>query len=193
MTLDNVSDINVGVVLARKKAKYKTNNSFKYKLFNLKVYEERKNGNKIEYELFISDENLSEYTIKKGDLLFRLAVPLKVIEVDEELEGKLVSNQYVIIRVNDQKYNSRFLKWFLEGKELEHQLEKYLVGTAVRTIPVIKIREIRIPKLKIDEQKDISQIIEVWDKQKELYNKMINEKEKYYNSIINKVINGGKK
>lgn len=192
MTLDNVSDINVGVVLARKKAKYKTNNSFKYELFNLKVYEERKYGNKIEYEVFISDENLSEYTIKKGDLLFRLAVPLKVIEADEELEGKLVSNQYVIIRVNDQRYNSRFLKWFLEGKELEHQLEKYLVGTAVRTIPVIKIREIRIPKLKIDEQKDASRIIEVWGKQKELYNKMINEKEKYYNSIINKVINGGK-
>lgn len=193
MTLDNVSDINVGVVLARKKAKYKTNNSCKYELFNLKVYEERKNGNKIEYEVFISDENLSEYTVKKGDLLFRLAVPLKVIEADEELEGKLVSNQYVIIKVNDQKYNSRFLKWFLEGKELEHQLEKYLVGTAVRTIPVIKIREIRIPKLKIDEQKDISQIIEVWDKQKELYNKIIIEKEKYYNSIINKVINGGKR
>lgn len=193
MTLDNVSDINVGVVLARKKAKYKTNNSFKYEVFNLKVYEERKNGNKIEYEVFISDENLIEYTIKKGDLLFRLAVPLKVIEVDEELEGKLVSNQYAIIRVSDQKYDSRFLKWFLEGKELEHQLEKYLVGTAVRTIPVIKIREIRIPKLKIDKQKDISQIIDVWDKQKELYNRIINEKERYYNSIINRVINGGKK
>ena len=192
MTLDKVSDINVGVVLASKKAKYKTNNSFKYELFNLKIYEERKVGNKIEYEVFISDEDLSEYTIKKGDLLFRLAVPLKVIEADEELEGKLVSNQYVIIRVNDQRYNSRFLKWFLEGKELEHQLEKYLVGTAVRTIPVIKRREIRIPKLKINEQKDISQIIEVWDKQKELYSKMISEKEKYYNSIINKVINGGK-
>ena len=193
MTLDKISDINVGVVLSRKKAEYKTKDSFKYKIFNLKIYEESQNGRKIEYEEFISNEDLSEYTTKKGDLLFRLAVPLKVIEVNEELEGKLVSNQYVIIKVNSQKYDPHFLKWFLEGKELKHQLEKYLVGTAVRTIPVLKIREIRVPEVKIDKQKEISQVIQNWDKQKNLINQLMNEKEKYYNSIINKAINGGNK
>lgn len=193
MTLDKISEISIGVVLARKKAKYKTKKTFKYELFNLKIYEERKNGNKIEYETFISDEDLSEYITKKGDLLFRLAVPLKVIEVDEELEGKLISNQYAIIKVNNKMYSSIFLKWFLESNELEHQLEKYLVGTAIRTIPVIKIREIRIPKVKMEKQLEISQVIQFWNKQKVLLNHMINEKEKYYNSIIKKVINGGKK
>ena len=90
-------------------------------------------------------------------------------------------------------YSSIFLKWFLESNELEHQLEKYLVGTAIRTIPVIKIREIRIPEVKMEKQLEISQVVQFWNKQKVLLNHMINEKEKYYNSIIKKVINGGKK
>ena len=193
MTLDKISNITVGVVLSRKKAEYKTSKSIKYEIFNLKIYEERQSGSKIEYEQFISNEDLSEYTAKKGDLLFRLAVPLKVIEVDEELEGKLISNQYVIIKVNTKKYNQHFLKWFLEGKELEHQLEKYLVGTAVRTIPVIKIREIRIPEITLNKQAELAKVVECWNKQKRSFNELVLKKEKYYNSVINKLINGGNK
>ena len=32
-----------------------------------------------------------------------------------------------------------------------------------------------------------------WEKQKKLYNQMIKEKAKYYDSVINKLINGGNK
>ena len=43
------------------------------------------------------------------------------------------------------------------------------------------------------EQRKISKLIYSWNKQKKLYNQMIIEKDNYYNSIVNKVINGGKK
>ena len=111
--LDDIAQINIGVVLARKTAKYKSEKTIKYPLFNLKIYEQRNNGEDLKYEEINSEENLSSYMIKNGDLIFRLAFPLKVIIADDDLVGKIISNQYVIIRVDNKKYNPVFLQCLL--------------------------------------------------------------------------------
>ncbi len=192
MDLGKVAEVNVGVVLNRKQAKYRDNNTFQYQLFNLKIYEDRLEGIDISYEDFISEEDLSSYVVHKNDLLFRLAFPLKVIIVDEELEGKLISNQYVTIRIDNKKYDPAFVKWYLESNDAEHQLEKYLVGTAIRTIPVVKIREFRLPNISLNKQKQLSRLVDSWDKQKRLYNSLIREKESYYNSVIEMIVKNEK-
>lgn len=191
MLLEDITEIAIGVVLKRKEAKYQTNDTYEYKIFNIKSYEE-----KIEYDSFYSNENLENFVARKGDILFRLSFPIKVIEVDEELEGKLVNNQYCIIRMSDKNskiYNIDFIKWFLESDNAKQQFEKILIGTTIRSVPVVKLRKLEIPKINRDEQEKISKVVNTWNREKYLYQKMIKEKEKYYNSIINKVINGGKK
>lgn len=189
MLLEDITQITIGIVLKRKEAKYQTQNTYKYEVFNLKSYEDN-----IDYDLFYSEENLQSFLAKKGDILFRLAFPMKVIEVDDEIEGKLINNQYCIIRmsdINNQIYNIDFIKWFLEGKHAKHQFEKILIGTTIKSVPVAKLRLLEIPNLSKKEQEKVSEIINTWSRQKHLYQKMIAEKERYYNSIINKVINGG--
>ena len=190
MLLEDITEIAIGVVLKRKEAKYQTNDTYEYKIFNIKSYEE-----KIEYDSFYSNEDLENFVARKGDILFRLSFPIKVIEVDEEIEGKLVNNQYCIIRMSDENskvYNIDFIKWFLESDNAKQQFEKILIGTTIRSVPVVKLRKLEIPKINRDEQEKISKIVNTWNREKYLYQKMIKEKEKYYNSIINKVINGGK-
>lgn len=188
MNIGDIADVNVGVVLNRKQAKYKSKSSTQYELFNLKIYEDRQNGIKIDYDKFISEEDLSSYTVKKNDLLLRLAFPLKVIIVDDELDGKLISNQYVSIRIDKSKYSPAFVKWYLESQDAEHQLEKYIVGTAIRTIPIVKVREIRLPNISINKQKELSKLVESWEAQKRLYINLIKDKESYYNNIIEMII-----
>ena len=191
MLLEDITEIAIGVVLKRKEAKYQTNETYEYQIFNIKSYEE-----KIEYDLFFSSENLENFVAKKGDILFRLSFPIKVIEVDDEIEGKLVNNQYCIIRMsnkNSQIYNIDFIKWFLESNNAKQQFEKILIGTTIRSVPVVKLRQLKIPRINREEQEKISKVVNTWNREKYLYKKMIKEKEKYYNSIINKVINGGKK
>ena len=188
MNLGTIAEVNVGVVLNRKQAKYRTKNSFQYQLFNLKIYEDRLNGELINYEEFISEENLNAYVVHKNDLLFRLAFPLKVIIVYDELDGKLISNQYVSIRIDEKKYNPAFVKWYLESQDAEHQLEKYLVGTAIRTIPIVKIREFRLPNIKLEKQNQYAKLVASWDKQKQLYANLIREKDSYYNSVIEMLV-----
>ena len=77
----------------------------------------------------------------------------EVIIADDDLVGKIISNQYVIIRVDNKKYNPVFLQCFLQSEDMQRQLEKYLVGIAIRTIPVNKIREIHLPKIDLEKQK----------------------------------------
>lgn len=191
MLLEDITEISIGVVLKRKEAKYQTNDTYEYKIFNIKSYEE-----KIEYDSFYSNENLENFVVKKGDILFRLSFPIKVIEVDDEIEGKLVNNQYCIIRMSDKNnktYNIDFIKWFLESYNAKQQFEKILVGTTIKSVPVVKLRRLEIPEINKEEQEKISKVVNTWNKEKYLYKMMIKEKEKYYNSIINKVINGGNK
>ena len=188
MKLEDVADIHIGVVLKRKEAVYKGSKANKYKVFNIRCYEEE-----IEYDEFYSMEDLSSYVTQKGDLIFRLSLPSKIILVDEKTAGLLINNLYCIIRCNNKKINNEFLRWFLESKESSKQLETIIIGTVVKSIPVAKLRLIEIPNITFKEQEKISKIIYSWNKQKKLYNQMIIEKDNYYNSIVNKVINGGKK
>ena len=186
--LEDITQINIGIVLKRKEAMYKSKDTNDYKIFNLKNYEE-----KIEYEDFYSQENLHNYIAKKGDLLFRLAFPIKIIEVDDEIEGLLINNQYCIIRMcdfNNLTYNIDFVKWFLESDRTKNQLERYLIGTSVKTVPVAKLRKLKIPAVSAEKQKKLSSLINNWDRQKILYTKIIKEKDNYYNAIITKIIEG---
>lgn len=188
MKLQDIANVYIGVVLKRKEAVYKGSKTNKYKVFNIRCYEE-----KIEYDDFYSMEDLSSYVTQKGDLIFRLSLPGKIILVDEETEGLLINNLYCIIRCNNKDTNKEFLKWFLESEEASRQLETITIGTVVKSIPVAKLRLIEIPNISFGEQEKISKLISSWNRQKKLYNQIIIQKERYYNSIINKAINGGKK
>lgn len=191
MVLEDITQITIGVVLKRKEAKYPTANTYKYEVFNLRSYEE-----KIDYDIFYSEENLESFTARKGDILFRLSFPMKVIEVEDEIEGKLINNQYCIIRMINLlniTYNIDFIKWFLESDLAKRQFEKILIGSTIKSVPVVKLRLLEIPNLNSKEQEQISRIVNTWNKQKSLYKKMLKEKDKYYDSVINKLINGGNK
>ena len=76
----------------------------------------------------------------------------------------------------------------MESQDAAHQLEKYVVGTAIRTIPIVKVREIRLPNISIKKQKELSKLVESWDTQKRLYMNLIKDKESYYNNIIEMII-----
>lgn len=191
MFLENITRITIGVVLKRKEAKYKMKDAYEYKVFNLKNYEEN-----IEYDIFYSKENLENFVARKGDIIFRMSFPLKVIEVDDEIDGKLINNQYCIIRVPDKHnkiYNIEFIKWFLESNNAKRQFEKTLIGSSVKSVPVAKLRQLEIPNIDSKRQEKISEVVNIWNKEKNLYKKIVEEKDKYYNSIINKIISGGKK
>ena len=185
MFLENIARVEIGVVLKRKEAMYKSENTTTYKIFNIKNYEEN-----IPFEEFYSLDNLESFVAEKGDLLFRLFYPIRVIEVDDKIAGTLVNNQYCLIKTSKIKetYKKDFVKWYLDSENSMRQFDKMLVGTTAKSVPVSKLRKLELPLISEEKQEKLSKIIKLWKKQKKQYENLVKEKEKYYNDIINNEI-----
>ena len=84
MKLDDIAEVNIGILLNRE-IKNEGNNP--YKIFNLKQYDENE-----EYEIYKLKNNYNTKLTKKGDLLFRMVYPNRLIYVDKNLENLLVSS-----------------------------------------------------------------------------------------------------
>ena len=183
MKLESVAEIYMGIVPGRKKESDEIEEVNKYKLFSINKYTENN-----EFDYFSTTENLDRYLVKEGDLIFKIAYPYKVVYVDEKISNTLITNQFCIIRIDYKKANPKYIKWFLEAKETEGQLEKTSIGTVVKTVKIAGLRDIQIPDLNLKEQNEIGKICELWGNQKRMYEDLIIEKEKIYNQYIKNTI-----
>ena len=187
--LSDIAEIYLGIIQKRNEILIKNENTREYKIFSLKCYVE-----KLEYDTIYTDKDMTDNLTQKGDLLFRLVSPNRIIIIDENTEGLLVNNQFCIIRPTsfvNYRYDSNFLKWYLESDIAQKKLEKYLIGTAVRSVPVAKLRELEVPGITTKRMQEITNVIMKWNKQKDLYNEIISLKDRYYSKVISNIIEKG--
>lgn len=185
MKLEEIAQIMVGVLIKRENDK---NGENSYVLFSLKNNEENQ-----KYEELRTNKNLNEKLAQKGDLLVRLLYPNKIIYVDEAIEGMLVSSQFCIIRAEKEKINPIVLKWYLESKKIKEELEKKITGSIIKSMPISNLKTLEIPNIPIKEQEKMEQLIKLWEKEKEISEKIMEEKEKLYNFYLEEMINKGEK
>lgn len=167
----------IGVLVKREEDK---NGENSYKLFSLKNYEEKSN----EYENFRTNKDLSSKQAQEGDLLFRFVYPNKIIYVDKELEGKLIPSQFCIIRTKKEKMDPIVLKWYLESRRAEEEMKEKVTGTIIKSMTIANLKTIEIPDTKKKTQQKMKKLIQLWQKEKEISKKILEEKDKLYNSYL---------
>lgn len=185
MKLKEIAELMVGIVTKRELNEEGENS---YSLFSLKSYEEN-----LEYERLITQKDLSNKLIKKGDLLFRFLYPNKIIYVDEKLEGKIVSSHFCIIRTEQEKMNPIVLKWYLESKMAENDLKSIVTGSVMKSITIGNLKTLEIPHIPIKMQKIMEKMISLWDEEKKITQEILEEKEKLYNSYLEEFIKKGER
>ena len=185
MKLEEIAQVMIGVLAKRENSE---NGKKTYSLFSLKNYEENQN-----YEKIKTDKDLSDKLAQKGDLLFRLLYPNKVIYVDKEIEGLLIPSQFCIIRTKKEKMNSIVLKWYLENKNTEAELNSRITGSIIKTITIANLKTLDIPNVSMEEQEKMSKLITLWEEEKEITKKIIEEKENLYNVYLYKMLEQGEK
>jgi restriction endonuclease S subunit len=183
MKLGEIAKISIGVLLNREGDK---EGKLRYKLFNLKNYEE-----KDEYEDFFTNKNLDEKLTKEGDILFRLVSPNKVVFIEKEQENLLVPSQLCIIRVDKNLVNPIFLKWYFENDLGQEKIMLELRGSSIQKISVNALRNIEIPEIDLKKQNEIEDLIKLWNQEKEVLQLLIENKDELYNNIIEEIIEGG--
>ena len=180
MKLDDIAEVNIGILLNRE-IKNEGNNP--YKIFNLKQYDENE-----EYEIYKLKNNYNTKLTKKGDLLFRMVYPNRLIYVDKNLENLLVSSQMCIIRCNKNKMNSIFLKWYLESDIAKEKMKGDLIGTTIQKISVSSLRKIEVPNISLNIQEKIKDLIMLWENEKKVINEMVQYKEILYTTLIYEIL-----
>lgn len=179
MKLGEIAEIMIGILTKRESDEEGENS---YLLFSLKSYEEN-----LEYEQLITKKNLENKVTRKGDLLFRLLYPNRIIYVDEKLEGKIIPSQFCVIRTDKKQMSPIVLKWYLESKIAESELEKRVTGSVIKSISIANLKTLEIPTIQIKDQKVMERLITLWEEEKETTKRILEEKEKLYNSYLEEI------
>lgn len=183
MKLEEVANVSIGILVNREISE---DGKYEYPIFNLKNYEEKQ-----KYQTIRMQKDFSDKTTKQGDLLFRLVAPNKIIYVDETQENLLVPSQLCIIRPDQSKIHPIFLKWYLESQSGKEKIMLEHIGSSIQKISVASLKKIEIPEVDRKEQENIKDLIEVWNQEKEIMQKIIDTKEMLYSNIIEQIIEGG--
>lgn len=188
MELGKISNIQTGLMLARKRATSVNHRPEKYKLLTLKSLENTGRLNLSQLDIFFSEDSIEgRYFTKKGDIIVRLTTPYTSIVISNE-EGILISSNFAIIRLKDSAFIPEYISLYLNSKEVKKEFSKSSIS---KTIPLIKIshlREIIVSPKSLEIQEKIIRFNMLQQKEKILLEKLSDEKEKFTNSILNKLL-----
>lgn len=183
MKLEEMAQVMIGVLTKREKD---NNGENSYELFSLKNYEEKNI-----YEELKTNKNLSDKLAQNGDLLFRLLAPNKIIYVDENIEGKLIPSQFCIIRTDRKKISPIVLKWYLESDKNQSVMESLITGSIIKSMTVTELKKIEIPNIAIENQLEMEKLINLWERERIVFDNILKKKEKIYNWYLEQMVNKG--
>lgn len=180
MKLEDVSNVSIGVLANRELNNF---GEYEYKMFSLKSYDSQES-----YEIVKSPKNLDNKLTKKGDILIKLIYPNRVIYINENMENLLVPSQMCLIRADREKINPEFLKWYLESDMGKQKISLDVTGSIIPKISVASLKKLNIPIISLEKQRAITDLIELWNKEKNILEEIIKEKDFLYNNIITQII-----
>ncbi|GIN13104.1 hypothetical protein J26TS2_29710 [Shouchella clausii] len=191
MNLGDIADIRTGLVLTRKKADMGNEVKATYNLITLKNITENGVFNDEPFELFQSNDLLNnQHFTETGDVLIRLNFPNTTVYIDETKSGLLVPSYFAIIKVDQSKFISEYVAWYLNTNSVKQELERSQAGTRIPITNKSTLSAIPIVDIPISKQQTLIKLWRLHWKEKILYNRLIAEKEKSFNAITKQIVQG---
>ncbi len=189
MELINISEIQTGLVLVRKRADAKDQDTHKYRMLTLKSFEPQGWINEGETDIFFSKEKLeNKYLTNKGDIIIRLTTPYTAICINDKQERLVIPSNFAIIRLKGQNFIPEFVALFLNSEIIEKQFFKSSISATIPLIKITHLKKIDIPDKQFAVQKKIVELNQLQVKEKILLSRLMEEKGKLAKASINKII-----
>lgn len=189
MDLINISEVQTGLVLVRKRADAKDKDTHKYHMLTLKSFEPQGVLNERELDVFFSKEKLeNKYLTNKGDVIIRLTTPYTAICINDMQEGLVIPSNFAIIRLKEQKFIPEFIALFLNSEIIGKKFFKSAISTTIPLIKTTHLRDVDIPEKTLEMQKKIVELNQLQVKEKILLSHLMEEKDKLAKATINKII-----
>ena len=125
-------------------------------------------------------KNFDRYLLKDGDIVITArGDKIKVAYIKLKENEKIIANGSInVIRVNQDKMNSRYLKMFLDSEKGKQTIEKIKIGKTTPSLNTGALKKIEVPCPTLEEQNEIvkeyEEIKNTIETLKSKLNKMIN-------------------
>lgn len=119
-----------------------------------------------------------KYYLKDGDILFiskganNYAIPFYA----DDNYPSVASSAFFIVRLDETKANANFVAWYINQSKVQQYLESQALGTYTTSINRETIENIPILLPPISQQKKIANIAALAAKEQNLYNQLLEEK-----------------
>ena len=190
--LGEIASITTGLVVKRKQAELSVDIIKRYKMLTLKSFDHDGWLNIEELDCFDSSEMIDDkYLTREGDVVIRLSYPNTAIVVNKDDVGLLIPSLFVSMRLNIQTLLPEYLTIYLNSDAMKKFYNINSFGSAVKIIKTSVLRDVQVEFPNLEQQKKIVELHKLMQKEKVLYEDLINEKTKYNIEIIKKLLSGG--
>lgn len=181
--LEDISNIITGLPLQRYMDK---EDSIKQKVLKSVPFFEI--GEKFETdEIDISEDIKERFYSREHDILYKVQQPSYAKKITTET-GAIISNNYIIIRVNDSKVNPTFLEHYLNDPRVDYEIQRTIDSTRIMKVSTRILKDLKILLPEKEEQDRQAKLISKINQRMELKAKSIKCDEKLINSLYDNII-----
>jgi len=189
MYLGEIARIKMGLVLSRKKAEIDLEAVAEYPMISLKNIQVDGTFTEDPIEMFKSKEVIdSEFFTREGNILVRLSHPNTAVLIDKEQEGLLIPSYFANIEISDQNVLPGYVAWYLNTDKVKGELLKSQTGTNIPSTNKQILEKVEIPELDLSKQQLITELQQLYRKEKRLYQQLMAQKDKFYKAVTHSVI-----
>ena len=194
--LQDVASVRCGLVLSRKQAASPT--GCRYPLINLRCVQPAGRIDRKEVGVYEAKEPLKgEYLSRQGDVVVRLTAPYTAVLIDAETSGMVIPSNFVVIRMERVGLLPEYLFWLLNTSRMRRDFYENATSNMLGAVKAQFLAEIALMLPPVEVQRSIAQLNLLAKKERQLQNKLADEKEMLYAWTLNrayaKIVKGNQK
>ena len=189
--LQDIAEINAGLVLARRRSESGTHTYRVLQYRNMQSSGILTFDNNNEDYLFRSDEPIPDkYLTKEKDIVLGGKLPITAAYITPRCENLVVNSNFIVLNVINSEIDPKFLAWYLNSSNGLRQLNRdarsssVIAGINIKSISEI---EIDFPSIKV--QKTIGDAYIAFNELEIDKIKLINKERQYLSQILNTAYN----
>lgn len=187
MRLEEIASVTVGQIMTRVAADRDSGNSV---ADTVKVLVPKAISSGVIIKEDLGDAELTkvideEKFTQAGDVVIKLSTPYDAAYVTEEYAGIAIPSFCAVIRITDEnEMDATYLSAFLNSSYVRDQLTEKVVGSARPMIKVTDIRALEVPKLSVEDRRDIGKAFILSGQKKATLQEMIDNESRLMENIV---------
>ena len=191
MKLSDIANLQSGLVLNRKEARYPEETVKVYKRLNLRSLSSYNEIDHKELDIFSAKGMLDQAVLTQpGDIVMKLFTPISPVVITEHDVGLVIPSQLAVIRIFNNEILPQYLRYWLSTPEVSGLLQSLEGWQSQRTIKIGTFAELEVPFLPLKEQQIIANMVSTNLRREQLYRSLIDEQNKFTMLNIQRIIGG---